>query len=160
MPDDNKLAPIRPEAARAQLTEFFGVAAGVELDLGDGVWVLPNPRFLPPDMKKRYLEHLRFINHDLDTVRVADPVTGKQRTQPVWPLTYKGAVVDEDELLCIALMGTDAVADREAYFKAGTLPGVYERFLTAGGVAGQVQFHWQLMSTQLEERLSRDPKSR
>jgi len=150
-----------PAAAADQAAEFLGVFNGQDFDLGSGqTWRLPNPHLIPPAMKKRWLEHLRFINKELDKEKVADPITGKQRLQTVWPLTYKGDLIDEDELLCIALMGEDAVKDREAYFKDGTLPATYERFLEADGVPGQVQIHWRVMNLQMEERLKRDPKSR
>lgn len=151
-----------PEKAREQAAEFLSVFAGVDFDLGTGVWHLPNPSYLPRDMKRRHMEYMRFINKDLDTEKVPDPITGKQRIQTVWPLSYKGALIDEDELLCIALMSDsdDGVAEREAYFKDGTLPKTYEQFLNAGGVAGQVQMHWRVMNLQMEERIKRDPKSR
>lgn len=150
-----------PGAAADQAAEFLGVFNGQDFDLGGGQkWRLPNPHLIPPAMKKRYLEHLRFMNKDLDKEKVADPITGKPRQQTVWPLTYKGALIDEDELLCIALMGDDVTEDRAAYFKDGTLPETYERFLEAGGVPGQVQVHWRVMNLQMEERLKRDPKSR
>jgi hypothetical protein len=154
-----------PEAASAQAAEFLGVFNGQDFDLGNGQsWHLPHPNLIPQAMKRRYLEHLRFINKDLDTedVPVTDPITGRKskRKQTVWPLSYDKVLIDEDELLCIALMGDDAVKDREAYFKDGTLPVTYERFLEAGGVPGQVQLHWRVMNLQMEERIKRDPKSR
>jgi len=157
---DDKLAAMKPEAAREQAAEFLSVLPGQEFDLGGQVWLLPNPQYMPPVMKKRYLEYLRFVNKDLDKELIPDPITGKKREQTVWPLTYKNALIDEDELLCIALMGDDAVKDREAYFEDGTLPDVYAKFLAAGGVPGQVQVHWRVMSLQMEERIKRDPKSR
>ncbi len=161
MPDsDVQLKPIRPEEAQAQAAEFLSVFAGIDFDLGAGeVWHLPNPNYLPPAMKKRYLNHLRFITKDLDKETEKHPVTGKSQTRTVWPLSYKGELIDEDELLCIALMGADVVKDRDAYFADGTLPDTYERFLAAGGVPGQVQVHWRVMNLQMEERLKRDPKS-
>ncbi len=151
--------PTSPEEAREQAAEFLSVFAGQVFDLGDGeVWTLPNPAYLPRDMKRRHIEFMRFINKDLDKEQVKDPVTGKERTVTVWPLTYNGQLIDEDELLCIALMGTDVVADREAYFAEGTLPETYQKFLNAGGVPGQVQLHWRVMNLQLEERMKSDPK--
>lgn len=150
-----------PEDAAAQAAEFLGVFNGQDFDLGGGEkWHLPHPNMLPGSMKKRYLEHLRFINKDLDKEPITDQITGKKRQQTVWPLAYKDALIDEDELLCIALMGDDAKADREAFFKDGTLPDTYEKFLNAGGVPGQVQIHWRVMTLQMEERIKRDPKSR
>ena len=162
MPEtDERLVPPKPEAARAQAAEFLSVFDGQDFDLGDGQsWHLPNPNYLPPAMKRRYLEHLRFCNKDLDKETLTDPITGKKRTQTVWPLSFGGVLIDEDELLCIALMGEDVIEDRKAYFADGTLPKVYERFLEAGGVPGQVQVHWRVMNLQMEERLKRDPKSR
>lgn len=158
MPDDDKqLPPIKPEEARRQEAEFFGVAAGFDYDLGGQTWTLPNPSYMPRDMKKRYNEHLRFMTEDLDTENKPHPVTGKSTKTTKWPLAYKGALIDEDELLCIALMGSDAVADRELYFKDGALPPLYEKFLNAGGVAGQLQAHWQMMNRQMQERLKQDP---
>ena len=163
MPDDQESNS--PEAAIAQAAEFLGVFNGQDFTLGGGqAWHLPNPHLIPPAMKRRYFEHLRFMNKDLDKEKVKDqdPITGRQRQreQTVWPLTYKGALIDEDELLCIALMGENAVADREAYFKDGTTPDTYTRFIEAGGIPGQVQIHWRVMNLQMEERLKRDPKSR
>lgn len=166
MPDDenNEKKPLRPEEAADQAAEFLSVFAGVSFDLGGEEWTLPNPNYLPPKMKQRYLEYLRFINKDLDkeTITDVDPITDKKRSrqQTVWPLQFNGNLIDEDELLCIALMGEDAKGDREAYFKDGTLPPTYERFLEAGGVPGQVQVHWRMMNLQMEERIKRDPKSR
>lgn len=161
MPDDDKqaaLPPIKPEEARRQEAEFFGVAAGFDYDLGGGQkWTLPNPSYMPRDMKKRYSEHLRFMNEDLDTESKPHAVTGKPTKVAKWPLRKDGALIDEDELLCIALMGTDGPADREAYLKDGTLPDAYEKFLAAGGVAGQLQSHWQMMNRQMQERLKQDP---
>jgi hypothetical protein len=82
----------------------------------------------------------------------------------VWPLQFAGELIDEDELLCIALMADDSdergVAAREAYFEDGALPDTYEQFLAADGVPGQVQVHWRVMNLQMEERIKRDPKSR
>lgn len=165
MSDDYHLKPIKPEEARAQAAEFLGVFAGQDFDLGDGSkWHLPNPNYLPPDMRRRYLEHLRFMANDLDTKAETSehPVTGKRQTtkKTVWPLAHKGDLIDEDELLCVALMGTDAKGDRAAYLKDGALPDTYSKFLKAGGVPGQVQLHWRVMNLQMEERVSRDPKSR
>lgn len=159
-------APKRPEEAAAQAAEFLNVLAGIDLDLDDEhTWRLPNPSMLPPKMKRRYLEYLRFINKDLDkeTITSRDPITDKliQREQTVWPLQFGGNLIDEDELLCIALMADDsddAGKDaRTAYFKDGTLPATYERFLAAGGVPGQVQVQWRVMNLQMEERVKRDP---
>ncbi|MCV7212666.1 hypothetical protein H7J75_29020 [Mycolicibacterium canariasense] len=152
---------LSPEKAAAQAAEFLGVFAGVDFDLGGGkTWRLPNPSYMPRDMKRRYNEHLRFMNKDLQKEEIADPVTGKKREQTIWPLQYNDQLIDEDELLCVALMddSDDAgVAARTAYLKDGTLPDVYEQFLKAGGVAGQVQVHWRVMSLQMEERVKRDP---
>ncbi|MGB3484024.1 MAG: hypothetical protein WBB07_17635 [Mycobacterium sp.] len=167
MSDDDKLKPTRPEDAAAQAAEFLGFTAGVDFDLDEGkTWHLPNPAYMPPKMKRRYLEHLRFMSKDLDkeTIKGTDPITGRDtsRVQTIWPLTYKKKLIDEDELLCVALMGDDVMKDREAYLKSDgeTLPEVYERFLNAGGVPGQVQVHWRMMNLQMEERIKRDPKSR
>lgn len=159
MPESEvNLPPIKPEEARRQEAEFFGVKAGFDYDLGNGqTWTLPNPSYMPRDMKKRYNEYLRFITEDLDTENKPHPVTGKSTKTTKWPLRKDGALIDEDELLCIALMGSDAVADRDAYFKDGTLPPVYEKFLNAGGVAGQLQSNWQMMNRQMQERLKQDP---
>lgn len=158
---------LSPEKAREQAAEFMSVFAGVDFDLGSGKsWHLPNPSYLPRQVKRRHMEYMRFINKDLDRekVDVTDPITGRKskREQTVWPLSYKGQLIDEDELLCIALMSDsdDGVAERDAYFENGALPPTYEAFVNAGGVAGQVQMHWRVMNLQMEERLKRDPKSR
>lgn len=159
--DNDDRVLLTPESAREQAREFAGVFAGADFDLGAGrIWHLPNPNYLPPKMKKRYLEYLRFVNKDLDKEKIPDPVTGKSREQTIWPLQYNGELIDEDELLCIALMGEDVKADREAYFKDGTVPADYEQFLAAGFVPGQLQVQWRVMSAQMEERIKRDNKSR
>lgn len=159
--DNDDRGAITAEVAREQASEFLGVFDGQDFDIGGGqTWHLPNPNYLPRDMKQRHLEYLRWANKDLDKETITDPITGKRRAQTVWPLQFNKKLIDEDELLCIALMGTDAVADREAYFKDGTLPKTYQRFIDAGFVAGQVQVHWRMMSLQMEERVKRDPKSR
>ncbi|MGQ9348950.1 hypothetical protein [Mycolicibacterium gilvum] len=161
MSDSDELKPTRPDEALAEASEFLSVFAGLDLDLGGGkTWRLPNPNLMAPAIKKRYLEHLRFINKELDKEKVKHPVTGKLTEQTIWPLQYKGELIDQDELLCIALMGEDVKADYEAYFKDGTVPETYEKFLNAGGIPGQVQVHWRVMALQMEERVQRDPKSR
>jgi hypothetical protein len=160
MSDDKPatLPPIKPEEARRQEADFFGVAAGFDYDLGGGQkWTLPNPSYMPRDMKKRYTEHLRFMNEDLDTENKPHAVTGKPTKVAKWPLRFKGELIDEDELLCIALMGNDGKADRDKYFADGTLPEVYQKFIDSGGVAGQLQAHWQMMNRQMQERLKQDP---
>lgn len=161
--DELTLKPMKPEEAARQAAEYLSVFSGIDFDLGDGAsWHLPNPNYLPRDMKRRYQEYLRFTAKDLDKESVTHPVTGKKVQQGVWPLAFKGKLIDEDELFCIALMSEsdDGVAEREAYFADGTLPPTYEKFLNAGGVAGQVQVHWRVMNLQMEERIKRDPKSR
>jgi len=157
MPDTDDKFPLKPEQAREQEAEFFGVSAGVDYDIGGGEkWTLPNPSYMPRDMKKRYREHLRFMTHDLDVAGKVNPVTGRKAA--VWPPAFKGELVDEDELLCVALMGGDAVKDREAFLADGTTPDIYTRFLAAGGLPGQVQTRWQMLNRQMQERLMQDPK--
>jgi hypothetical protein len=144
---------MKPEEARRQEAEFFNTATGYDYDLGDGqTWTLPYPRYLPPKMKLRYLEHLRVLNEDLDTRQVPHPVTGKPEEKVIFPMRMKSAVtkdnpkglIDEDEMLCVALMGQET----------------YDRFLAAGGVPGQVQERWKMMSQKMEERVRRDPQFR
>lgn len=171
MTDDAANHPVRPRESREQATEYLGFMASVVYDLGDGrTWELPNPSFMDPEMKARYLEHLRFMAEDLDTVERVDPVTGDvTNVQRYPPLRYKGKIVNDEELLCVALMGGDG--DYEKYIATGIktpkgkwmrgeLPDTYERFLAAGGVPGQVNTAWQVMQRQLQERLQRDSKSR
>ena len=162
MSDDNDRGPVTPQEAVEQAAEFLSVFAGYEFDLGDGQkWTLPNPHFMPPDMKRRFLEHLRFMAKDVDQENVTHPVTNKRSKQRVWPTAYKSTLINEDELLCIALMAEskDGVAEREAYFADGDLPPTYGRFLAAGGVPGQIDVQWTVMNLQMEERRKRDPKS-
>lgn len=143
MPDSDDKHPLKPEEARAQEAEFFGVTAGFDYDLDGEKWTLPNPSYMDPEMKKRYREHLRAMSEDLDTEKKPHPVTGKPTESQKWPPRIKGELIDEDELLCRALMGDDT----------------YERFLKAGGVPGQVQSRWQYMNRKMQERLMQDPKS-
>lgn len=87
-------------------------------------------------MKNRYLEHLRFMSEDLDTDERKDPITGELRKVQKFPIRHDGKLINDEELLAIALMGTDAEKDREAYLKDGTLPDVYAKFLKAGVFPG------------------------
>ena len=160
--DNTERGPVSPEKAMQQAAEFLSVFAGYEFDLGDGQkWTLPNPHFLPPVMKRRFLEHMRFMAKGLDQETVTHPVTNKRAKQRVWPPEYKGKLINEDELLCIALMAAsdDGVAERDAYFASGALAPTYERFLAAGGVPGQIDVQWSVMNLQMEERRRRDSKS-
>lgn len=148
MSDNEPQHPIRPELARAQASEYLGFMGSVIFDLGDGnTWELPNPSFMDPDMKMRWLEHLKFMSEDLDTetTRRKNPITGETETtkRQLYPLRHKRVLINEEELLCKALMGDD----------------VYAQFLAAGGRPGQVQVHWQVMQRQLQERLQIDSKS-
>jgi len=153
--------PVKPDVARAQATEYLGFLGSVIYDLGDGeTWELPNPALMPPDMKARYNEHLRFLAEDLDTIERTDPITKETRQVQKYPLRYRDKLINDEELLCIALMGTDAVKDRESYFENGALPAIYRKFLAAGGVPGQIGAAWQMMARQIERRRESDPKSR
>lgn len=137
--------PIKPREAREQASDYLGFMAGVTYDLGDGeTWELPNPAFMDPDMKNRYLEHLRFMTEDLDTVNRKDPITGEMRPVQKYPLRKDNKLINDDELLCIALMGSKAL---------------YQKFLKAGGVPGQLNTAWQVMQRQLQERTQQDSKS-
>lgn len=159
MSDDDK-HPIKPEAAAAQATDYLGFMGSAVYDLGEGdTWALPNPNMMPPAMKNRYLEHLRFMSEDLDTDERKDPITGELRKVQKFPIRHDGKLINDEELLAIALMGTDAEKDREAYLKDGTLPDVYAKFLKAGGVPGQLNTAWQMMERQLRERMKQDSKS-
>jgi hypothetical protein len=161
--DENYREPASPEEAIEQAAEFLGVFAYKEFVLSDGFsWKLPNPGVMPRDMKRRHKEFQRFLSNDLDKEKIKDPITGRQREQNKWPLSYKGAEIDEEELLCIALMSESdkGIEERDAYLREDTLPELYKRFLNAGGVAGLVQWWWNVMHLQLEERVKRDPKSR
>lgn len=162
MSDDDDVSaahPIRPQEASAQATEYLGFLGSVVYDLGGGEsWELPSPSLMPPDMKMRYLEHLRFMSEDLDTKPRENPVTKEIDQIQVYPLRYKKKLVNDEELLCVALMGGDE--DYARYLKDRTLPSVYAKFLAAGGRPGQVGTAWQMMGRQMQERAQRDPKSR
>lgn len=172
MRDDDEVQskyPIRPDEARAQATDFLGFMGSVIYDLGDGeTWELPNPSLMPPDMKERYLEYQRFVSEDFDTKDRVDPITKTVNPIQKFPLRYSDKLVNDEELLCVALMGGDG--DFEKYIETGAqsktkwlkgeLPEVYVRFLKAGGVPGQLSTAWQMMTRQLQERAQRDSKSR
>ena len=167
--DDIQAAhPVRPDKARAQATDYLGFMGSVIYDLGDGeTWELPNPSLMPPDMKARYLEHVQFLAEELDTVERVDPVTREARPVQKYPAQHQGKLVNDEELLCVALMGEDG--DYEKYLETavkaegkrlkGDLPDTYAKFLAAGGVPGQISTAWQVMNRQLEERARRDSKS-
>lgn len=136
--------PVKPEAARAQAADYLGVMAGVRFDLGDDdSWELPNPAFLSVDQRERYKAHQKFMK-TLDKETVPHPIIdGKMVEQFVYPYEKGGELVDEDVLLCKALMGDE----------------VYKKFIAAGGAPGQVQVHWNVMSRQLAKRMAEDSKS-
>lgn len=166
--DDSMQHPIRPRESREQATDYLGFMASVIYDLGGTTWELPNPSFMDPEMKSRYLEHLRFMSEDIDTKIQVNPVTKEEVPVPLYPVRYKKKLINDEELLCVALMGDDG--DYEKYLETGVkaagkwlkgeLPEVYKRFLAAGGVPGQISTSWQVMQHQLKERLQRDSKSR
>lgn len=144
MSDDDHKHPVKPREARDQATEYLGFMGSVVYDLGnDETWELPNPQLMPPDMKERYLEHLRFMSEDLDTEDRKDPITGEMRPVQLYPLRHEGKLINDEALLCIALMGEET----------------YQKFLKAGGVPGQIGTQWQMMQRQLQERLKQDSKS-
>lgn len=172
MPDDETPEdrhPVKPKEAREQATDYLGFVADFDFDLGDGeIWSLPNPALMPPDMKDRYLEHLRFMSEDLDTKPRQNPVTGETDQIQVYPPRYKGKLVNDEVLLCVALMGDEgdyetflesSVEDEKSKALKGLLPDVYEKFLKAGGVPGQINTAWQVMQRKLQERAQRDSKS-
>lgn len=158
MSDEHDPHPVKPEAAADQATEYLGFMGSITYDLGDGeVWKLPNPALFPPDMKLRYFEHLRFMSEDLDTKPRKNPITGEDEEIQIYPLRYQKKLINDEELLCVALMGSDT--DYLQYLEDRTLPTVYAKFLAAGGVPGQINTAWQMMQRQLQERLQRDSKS-
>lgn len=141
---DESNHPIKPKEARDQATEYLGFMGSITYDLGDGdTFELPNPQLMPPDMESRYNEHLRSMADDLDSVKQKNPITGEERDVPKYPLAIGGKLINDKELLCIALMGEDT----------------YKKFLAAGGVPGQIQTAWQMMERQLRERMKSDSKS-
>ena len=142
---DESNHPIKPKDAREQATEYLGFMGSVTYDLGDDeTFELPNPQLMDPDMETRYNEYLRFVSEDLDTVEQKNPITGETKNVPKYPLRYEGKLINDKELLCIALMGEPT----------------YKKFLKAGGVPGQISTSWQMMNRQFQERLRQDSKSR
>lgn len=136
--------PIKPEEAAAQAAEYLGVMKGIRFDLGDEKsWELPNPAFLKPDQRARYKAHQKFMK-SLDKETVPHPIIdGKTVEQFVYPYELDGELIDEDELLCKALMGDE----------------IYDKFIANGGAPGQIQVHWNVMSRQLAKRMADDSKS-
>lgn len=142
--NDEKKHPIKPVEAAEQATEYLGFMGSITYDLGDGeTWTLPNPQLMPPDMKMRYLEYQRFMSEELDTVEQTNPITKEVRKIQKFPLAHDGKLVNDEEMLCVALMGEDT----------------YKKFLAAGGVPGQINTAWQVMARQLQERIKNDSKS-
>lgn len=142
--NDESNHPIKPKEAREQATEYLGFMGSIIYDLGDNeTFELPNPQLMDPDMKARYLEHVRSMSEDLETVEQKNPITGEIRDIPKYPPRIEGKLVNDEELLCIALMGEDT----------------YKKFLKAGGVPGQINTAWQMMERQLRERMKSDSKS-
>lgn len=141
---DEDKHPVKPREARDQATEYLGFMGSVIYDLGnEETWELPNPQFMPPDMEERYNEHIKFMAEGLDTEDRKDPITGETRPVQKFPLRLDGKLINDKELLCIALMGAPT----------------YKKFLKAGGVPGQISTAWQMMQRQFQERLRQDSKS-
>lgn len=158
MSDNDDAHPIKPREAREQATEYLGFMGSQPIDIGNGeTWELPNPSLMPPDMKMRYLEYLRFMKNDLDTKPRKNPVTGEIDQIQDYPPTYKKKIINDEELMCVALMGTEQ--EYLQYLKDRTLPETYKKFRAADGVPGQINTAWQMMQRQLQERLQRDSKS-
>lgn len=135
--------PIKPAEAAAQAAEYLGVMAGVTFDLDGELWELRNPAFLSVEQRERYKRHQKFMK-TLDKEAVPHPIIeGKSVEQFVYPYEKDGNLIDEDVLLCQALMGED----------------IYKKFIAAGGAPGQVQVHWNVMSRQLAKRMAEDSKS-
>lgn len=136
--------PVKPEEAAAHAAQYLGVMRGVRFTLGDNdEWELPNPAFLKPDQRARYKEHQKYMK-SMDKESVPHPIIeGKMVEQYIYPYEKDGEIVDEDELLCKALMGDD----------------VYKKFIDAGGAPGQIQVHWNVMNRQLARRMAEDSKS-
>ncbi|PVA66215.1 hypothetical protein [Mycobacteroides abscessus] len=136
--------PIKPEEAAALAAEYLGCMKGVRFDLGSGAsWELPNPAFMKPDQRARYKAHQKYMK-TMDKETVPHPIIdGKTVEQFIYPYEKGGEIVDEDELLCKALMGED----------------VYDKFIAAGGAPGQIQVHWNVMNRQLARRMAEDSKS-
>lgn len=135
--------PIKPRESSDQANDYLGFMGGVIYDLDGDTWELPNPQLMPPDMEERYNEHLRFMAEELDTEDRKDPITGEMRPVQKYPLRKDGKLINDKELLCIALMGKST----------------YDKFLKAGGVPGQISTAWQMMNRQFQERLKQDSKS-
>lgn len=135
--------PMKPEEAAAHAAEALGSMRGVPFDLDGETWELPNPAFLKPEQRARYKKHQQFMK-TMDKEEVPHPVIdGKMVEQFVYPYEKNGEIVDEDELLCKALMGDD----------------IYKKFIDAGGAPGQIQVHWNVMNRQLAKRMASDSKS-
>jgi hypothetical protein len=136
--------PINPKAAREQAADFLGFMAGLPFQLGEGrMWELPNPAFLDPEQRTRYREYQRTMK-TLDKEQAPHPfIDDKTIEQTIYPYLKDGKDFDADEQLCIALMGEQ----------------IYAQFITAGGVPGQIDVHWNVMRRQLEERAKGDSKS-
>ncbi|MEC4836881.1 hypothetical protein R2362_20310 [Mycobacteroides chelonae] len=136
--------PINPEQAAAHAAEYLGTMKGVCFDLGKGEkWELPNPAFMKPDQRARYKAHQKYMK-TMDKETVPHPIIdGKMVDQFIYPYEQDGEIVDEDELLCKALMGDE----------------IYKKFIDAGGAPGQIQVHWNVMNRQLARRMASDSKS-
>lgn len=172
MPNDvaEKMYPINPRKAREQAAAALGFLASCRFELDNGeTWELPLRDFADLDMRKRLRAHDRYMK-SMDKEQVSNPVTGKESERFITPYQKHGQDVDEAELLCVALMGEGVELiehdgcqlplDYVQYLEEGTLPPLYERFLRAGGVPGQIAIQWMDMSRQISDRAKYDSKSR
>ncbi len=136
--------PVKPEEAAAIAAEYLGSMRGIRFDLGNGEsWELPNPAFMKPDQRARYKDHQRYMKTMTKEFVPHPIIDGKMVEQFIYPYEKDGEPVDEDELLCKALMGDD----------------IYNKFIDAGGAPGQIQVHWNVMNRQLARRMAADSKS-
>ena len=141
--------PVDNVALREQAAEYLGFKPYVDLDIGDGeVFTLYYRDLLPPDQYLAMQEHERFMREDLDTETVPDDIVdGRTLTRPKSPPRVNGELIYPEAHQAKLIMSCDP------------RPNVYERFIAAGGVPGQIQMFWTECVLRMKDRAVKDSKS-
>ena len=148
---------VSPKMAREQAAEYHGFAAGVEIQIGDEIFEIPNRSLLDDDQQERVNELDYRIQRDCDReddIVIAEHTTEDGIKYPAktirgdvkYPYTVNGGEPLKpayNTQLAIALFGEDGYAK----FKAG------------GGRSNQIALTWGQMNREFEARQKKDPKS-
>ena len=136
------------EEFREQAFEAKGTLAHIELEVGDEVFVIPNPLALDDETQARVESFQRGDELDRDTILDDDgtplkSVTGDPITRIKEPHQIGGVILEPVKTRSArAILGDD----------------VHAKFIEAGGRSTDVVTAWEWMVDQVKERSDDDPK--